>query len=69
MRDLQQGGLVGEAAAALSPQKALSFVSDTYQRFRLGRGVDDLARSSAQPAGASKPDKFEYFSPIPRAGD
>jgi len=42
--------LAGEAAAAaLSPQKALSFVSDAYKRFRLGRGVNELARVFVDP--------------------
>lgn len=44
-KDLEQGPLTQEVATiAASPQKALTFISDGYKRFRLGQGTADLAR-------------------------
>jgi hypothetical protein len=48
-KELEQGGLAGEAATILAtPQKAMTFISDNYKRFRLGRGTEDLARLFTQ---------------------
>jgi hypothetical protein len=45
----------------MSPAKAMNFVSDAYQRFRLGRGTEHLARLFTDP------DAIEDFRAILRA--
>lgn len=48
--DMGRGGTVGRAAAlAVSPQSALSFVSDFYTRFRLGKNTEALAQIITSP--------------------
>jgi hypothetical protein len=43
-KELERGGVTGEATAiAASPQRAFTFISDAYKRFRLGRGTERLA--------------------------
>lgn len=44
-KELEHGTAIGEAVSiAASPQKALTYIRDNYQRFRLGRGTEQLAR-------------------------
>lgn len=48
-KELEQGGLTGETATILAtPQKAMTFISDRYKQFRLGRGTEQLARLFTQ---------------------
>ena len=59
MRDLEQGASREMAAAALSLPRALTFVSDAYKRFRLGRGINDLAKlfTTQTPSHSSRPSR------------
>jgi hypothetical protein len=51
--DLSRGGVTGaSAAAALSPARMVSFVSDFYQRFRLGQNTRALAEIITDPGNA-----------------
>jgi hypothetical protein len=48
--DMTRGGVTGTSAAlALSPNRLVSFVSDFYQRFRLGQNTRALAEIITQP--------------------
>lgn len=62
--NLKGGSIPGQiASTALSPQRALSIVKDTYEMWRIGRNTQDLARLFTDPTAGRQLARLAMLKP------